>query len=145
MLPKSFVFTILLLPKILFAQNLILHCGKLIDGRANSVRSEMTIVVADNRIARVEKGFLAPDCGVAAHGDNAKEFQLMVEAGMPPMAAIQSATRVTAELLEIADELGTIEAGKKADIIAVTGNPISDIKVLQKVDFVMKDGKIYKE
>ncbi len=84
------------------------------------------------------------DCGVSPHGDNAKEFALMVEAGMPPMVAIQAATRTTAELLGIEDDLGTIEAGKIADIIAVSGDPLADITVLQKVDFVMKAGTVYK-
>ncbi len=84
------------------------------------------------------------DCGVCPHGDNAKEFQYMVEGGMPPMAAILSATVEAAKLLRISDKLGTIEAGKLADIIAVDGNPLEDITVLQQVQFVMKDGKAYR-
>lgn len=83
------------------------------------------------------------DSGVSAHGDNAKEFQYMVEAGMPAMEAIQSATVTTAELLKN-DKIGVIKAGNLADIIAVEGNPIDDITLLQNVTFVMKDGKIYK-
>ena len=84
------------------------------------------------------------DSGVSYHGDNAKEFLYMVEGGMAPMAAIQSATRVAAELLGIEDALGTIEVGKTADIIAVKGDPIKDISALQDVVFVMKDGVVYK-
>lgn len=84
------------------------------------------------------------DSGVSAHGDNAKEFVYMVEAGMPPMKAIQSATRVAAEVLGVADQQGTLEAGKRADIIAVPGDPLTDISLLQDVRFVMKDGVIYK-
>ncbi len=84
------------------------------------------------------------DSGVSYHGDNAKEFLYMVEGGMAPMAAIQSATRVAAELLGIEDMLGTIEVGKTADIIAVKGDPIKDISALQDVVFVMKDGVVYK-
>jgi len=84
------------------------------------------------------------DSGVSAHGDNAKEFQYMVEAGMPAMEAIQSATVTTAELLKN-DKIGVIAEGKLADIIAVEGNPIEDITLLQNVSFVMKDGKIYKK
>ena len=60
------------------------------------------------------------------------------------MEAIQSATRVSAELLGIEDELGTLEEGKTADVVAVAGDPLKDISVMQKVVFVMKDGKIYK-
>ena len=85
------------------------------------------------------------DSGVSAHGDNAQEFEYMVEAGMPAMEAIQSATRVGAELLGIDDRLGTLEAGKIADVIAVRGDPLTDITALQDVRFVMKEGVIYKE
>ena len=68
----------------------------------------------------------------------------MVEWGMTPMEAILSATKIGAELLGIEDRLGTIEIGKTADIIAVKGDPIKDISVLQNVSFVMKNGIIYK-
>ena len=84
------------------------------------------------------------DCGVGPHGDNAKEFALMVAGGMPPMEAIQSATRVTAELLEIEDEVGTLEAGKLADLIAVDGDPLADISELESVEFVMRQGVVHK-
>ncbi len=84
------------------------------------------------------------DSGVSPHGINAQEFELMVEGGMPPMEAIQSATKVTAELLGIDDELGTLEKGKTADVVAVDGDPLKDISVMQKVVFVMKEGRIYK-
>ncbi len=84
------------------------------------------------------------DSGVSAHGDNAKEFEYMVEVGMSELAAIQSATITTAEMLNIQDQLGTIAIGKLADIIAVDGNPLEDIKLLQNVSFVMKDGEIIK-
>lgn len=78
------------------------------------------------------------------HGTNAKEFELMVKYGIAPMKAIQSATSVAADLLEMQNQIGSIEAGKLADIIAVQGDPLKDITIFQKVDFVMKDGKIYK-
>ncbi|TDJ38316.1 MAG: amidohydrolase family protein [Gammaproteobacteria bacterium] len=84
------------------------------------------------------------DTGVSAHGDNAQEFALMVEGGMPPMEAIQSATSVAARFLEIADTHGTLAEGKQADIIAVPGNPLEDITTMERVSFVMKGGKIYK-
>jgi imidazolonepropionase-like amidohydrolase len=84
------------------------------------------------------------DCGVCAHGDNGKEFGYMVEAGMPAMAAIRSATIVPARYLEVDDRLGSIEAGKLADIVAVPGDPLKDISLLERVSFVMKEGVIYK-
>lgn len=82
------------------------------------------------------------DTGVTKHGANAEEFRYMVEAGMEPMDAIRSATVVTAELLGASDRLGTIEAGKLADIIAVDGDPLADITVLERVDAVIKDGRL---
>lgn len=85
------------------------------------------------------------DTGVSAHGDNAQEFALMVEAGMPAMASIQSATSVAAAFLGIEDTNGSIEAGKQADIIAVPGDPLADIEFMQQVSFVMKGGVIYKQ
>ena len=85
------------------------------------------------------------DSGVSAHGDNAQEFVYMVEAGMPEMEAIQSATRVASELLRINTTLGTIEQGKLADLIAVGGDPLEDIGLLKSIAFVMKDGKVYKQ
>jgi imidazolonepropionase-like amidohydrolase len=84
------------------------------------------------------------DCGVCPHGSNAREFELMVAGGMPAMEAIQSATTATAALLGIESDLGTIEAGKLADLVAVTGDPIADITALQRVAFVMKEGVVYK-
>ena len=84
------------------------------------------------------------DSGVSFHGDNAKEFQYMVEMGMTPKEAILSATKVAAKLLNEEKNLGSIEEGKKADIIGVRGNPLENISALQNVVFVMKDGKIYK-
>ena len=84
------------------------------------------------------------DTGVSAHGKNASEFKHMVEAGMPSMKAIQSATVEAAKLLGKYNKLGSLVEGKSADIIAVSGNPLDDITVLEDVDFVMKEGEIYK-
>lgn len=84
------------------------------------------------------------DAGVFPHGDNAQEFVHMVDAGMPALEAIQSATWSAAQLLGISDVAGSISAGKWADIVAVKGDPLIDISRMQAVDFVMKAGKIYK-
>ena len=85
------------------------------------------------------------DCGVCPHGSNAKEFLYMVEGGMPPLEALRSATIVPAKILGIEDEVGTIEVGKRADLIAVAGNPLRDVTLLARVDFVMRDGEVYKQ
>jgi imidazolonepropionase-like amidohydrolase len=76
--------------------------------------------------------------------NEAKEFEYETRYGMTPMQAIQSATRVAAELLGMSDRMGTLETGKFADIVAVPGNPLQDITALQRVGFVMKNGEIYK-
>ncbi|HVS91282.1 MAG TPA: amidohydrolase family protein [Mucilaginibacter sp.] len=83
------------------------------------------------------------DAGVYPHGKNALEFQYMVEAGMPPMEAIKAATTSAADLLGMSDTIGSINKGKSADIVAVTGDPLTDITILQHMAFVMKEGKIY--
>ncbi|MBP6513947.1 MAG: amidohydrolase family protein [Steroidobacteraceae bacterium] len=85
------------------------------------------------------------DSGVSAHGDNAKEFAYMVEGGMPAMEAIKSATMVPARFLGIADKLGSVEAGKLADLVAVPGDPLADITAMQRVRFVMKEGAVYRQ
>ena len=84
------------------------------------------------------------DAGVYPHGLNAREFTYMVEAGMPPLFAIQCATTHAAQLLKHEGDIGSISAGRYADVIAVPGNPLQDITLLQKVQFVMKEGTVYK-
>ncbi|MFC3050548.1 metal-dependent hydrolase family protein [Kordiimonas pumila] len=85
------------------------------------------------------------DSGVSHHGDNAKEAILMEKAGMPAMEVLKSATVNTADLISMSDKLGTLEAGKYADIIAMDGSPLADLHELLDVDFVMKSGVIYKQ
>ncbi|MBA3577797.1 MAG: amidohydrolase family protein [Sphingomonas sp.] len=84
------------------------------------------------------------DAGVSKHGRNADEFELLVKYGMPPVEALKAATVNAADLLGLANEVGTIEAGKSADIIAVDGDPLTDVKVLKDVDFVMARGDVIK-
>ena len=84
------------------------------------------------------------DSGVSAHGDNAQEFELMVNGGMSPMQAIQSATVIAADLLFEQDNLGQIAVGMYADIVAVNGDPLEDVTLLQNIPFVMKNGVVYK-
>jgi imidazolonepropionase-like amidohydrolase len=85
------------------------------------------------------------DAAVYPHGENAHEFELMVQAGMPALFAIQAATTHAAELLKHDKELGSITNGKFADVIAVPGNPLEDISLMKRVSFVMKDGVVYKQ
>jgi imidazolonepropionase-like amidohydrolase len=85
------------------------------------------------------------DAGVFPHGDNGKEFTYMVEAGMPALEAIKSATVVAAAVLGMTDKIGTIEAGKLADIVGTDENPLQNIKTMEKVSFVMKDGVVHKQ
>ncbi|WP_375205978.1 Xaa-Pro dipeptidase [Hyphococcus sp.] len=84
------------------------------------------------------------DAAIYPHGDNANQFSRMVEFGMSPLQAIRAATSLAAEALGKTGELGCVSAGCAADLIAVSGDPLSDVSVLEEVDFVMKEGVIYK-
>ena len=84
------------------------------------------------------------DAGRVVHGTNAEEFELMVQAGMEPMRAIQAATSVAAELLRMQGELGAVKEGCAADLVAVAGNPLDEITLLRDVKFVMKAGTVMK-
>ena len=84
------------------------------------------------------------DAGVSKHGRNADEFELLVKFGMPPVEALKAATVNAADLLGLSSEIGTIEPGKSADIIAVAGDPLTDVTVLKKVPFVMARGDVVK-
>lgn len=85
------------------------------------------------------------DAGVSKHGRNADEFELMVQFGMSPAEAIKAATINAADLLGVSAVAGTLEAGKSADIIAVDGDPLQNVRVLKKVPFVMAQGKVFKD
>ncbi len=87
---------------------------------------------------------LGTDAAVYPHGDNALEFVLMAADGMPVAQALRAGTSTAADLLGLANKIGTLESGKLADVVAVPGNPLEDIKVTQSVFFVMKDGSIYR-
>ena len=87
---------------------------------------------------------LGTDAAVYPHGDNALEFVLMTADGMPAAQALRAGTSSAADLLGLANKIGTLEGGKLADVVAVPGNPLDDIKVTQSVFFVMKDGTIYR-
>jgi imidazolonepropionase-like amidohydrolase len=84
------------------------------------------------------------DGGVYPHGDNARQFATMAEWGMQPIEAIRAATTDAAALLGIGEKAGVVEAGHSADVIAVDGNPLEDVRALTRVKFVMKEGKVYR-
>src|SRR6266550_4607877 len=105
---------------------------------AGAARSDMF----RNAVKMGVKISFGTDAAVFPHGQNAKEFKLMVDLGMTPIDALKSATANDAELLGIAQKVGTLEKGKLADIVAMPGDPASDITATERVFFVMKEGKI---
>lgn len=105
---------------------------------AAALRSFRAAVNAGVKIA------FGTDAGVFPHGNNAKEFAVMVKHGMKPLDAIRAATTSAADLLGVTDR-GTIAAGKLADVIAVRGNPLDDVTTLERVVFVMKGGEVFRQ
>jgi imidazolonepropionase-like amidohydrolase len=84
------------------------------------------------------------DAGTAPHGQNAKQFALLVDHGMSPLAAIRAATLAAADLLGV-DDRGALDPGLLADVVAAPGNPLGDVRTLEHIDFVMKGGEIFKQ
>ena len=115
-----------------------------IRAKAKQVGPQILEMVKRAHAAGVKIAF-GTDTGVSKHGDNAREFALLVEAGMTPMQAIASSTVVAADHLGQSDKIGSIAPGKAADIIAVAESPLRDIRALETVDFVMKGGVVHKK
>jgi len=107
---------------------------------AGAARTEMF----RNAVKLGVKIALGTDAGVYPHGQNAKEFKLMVDLGMAPIDALRAGTSADAELFGIAAKVGTLEKGKLADVVAMPGDPTTDITATERVSFVMKEGKIVK-
>jgi len=112
--------------------------------KALAVGPQMIEMVRSAHAAGVRIAF-GTDSGVSRHGDNAREFALMVEAGMSEMEAIEAATVTASEVLGISGEAGTLAPGMRADLIATSGSPLDDIDQLMDVRFVMKGGEVYKD
>jgi imidazolonepropionase-like amidohydrolase len=109
------------------------------------------LLVGPNMIAMLRRAHqggvkiaFGTDSGVSHHGDNAREFGLMVQAGLTPLEAIRAATVTAAEQLRLSSQVGSLAPGKAADLIAVKGDPLTDVTLLEHVGFVMKGGTVYK-
>ncbi|WP_404713337.1 amidohydrolase family protein [Sphingomonas sp. MMS24-J13] len=98
----------------------------------------------DAHAAGVKIAFGTDTFGLSAHGENAQEFALLVGAGLSPMEAIETATRNAADLIGDSTDIGTVQPGRYADLVAVTADPLADVRVLEHVDFVMKGGSVIK-
>jgi imidazolonepropionase-like amidohydrolase len=111
-------------------------------------KADVAMKAADGMVKRAlaagVKIALGTDAAVYPHGDNALEFVLLTNDGMSPAQALQAGTSVAADLLGMKAKIGSLEPGKLADVVAVPGNPLADIKVTQSVLFVMKEGTIYR-
>jgi imidazolonepropionase-like amidohydrolase len=148
---KLFLETGAYLVPTLMAGETVVYMAVNADFMSQAIKDKATRVgkqMKGNFFAAYEAGVkiaLGTDSGVSKHGTNAREAVLMVEAGMPEMEAIKAGTVNSADLLDMSEEIGTIETGKYADIIAVDGSPLDNIEELVDVDFVMKGGKVYKQ
>jgi imidazolonepropionase-like amidohydrolase len=120
------------------------YYSDLVRPKAAAIGPQLQSTFARAHKAGVKIAF-GTDAGVFPHGENAREFGYMVEAGMSPVEAIRAATLHAATLLDQSGRLGSVEPGFAADIIAVEGDPLRDVKTLEQVKFVMKDGVVYKK
>jgi len=115
-----------------------------IEAKGRAAMASLDAVVR-KAIAKGIRIAVGTDAGVYPHGRNAGEMVRLVELGMQPAAALQAATRVDAELLGLSERTGTLEAGKLADIVACAANPLADIRQVEKIRFVMKEGVVYRK
>jgi imidazolonepropionase-like amidohydrolase len=133
-----------LVPTLMAPDSLMPNLAKLppeIAAKARAANASLARTFAEAVKLGVKIGF-GTDSGVSKHGQNAREFRLMVGRGMTPIAALKAATSADAELLGLSKTIGTLEPGKLADIIAIPGDPVADITATEQVVFVMKEGKV---
>lgn len=119
------------------------HFAPAVRSKASKVGPALIAMISVAHSEGIKIAF-GTDSYVSRHGQNAREFEYLVEAGLTPMEAIKTATVNAAELLGQSSQLGTLESGKYADLVAVEGDPLADISVLQDVNFVMKEGVVHK-
>lgn len=127
----------------------ILHDNQALNIPAHQVEREKAMQGTQEKAFRIALAHKLPiafatDAGVFPHGDNAREFKVRVDLGQAPMDAIVGATRIAAEAMGWDDRVGTLQAGRFADLIAVDKDPLADITELERVRFVMKGGVVYK-
>jgi imidazolonepropionase-like amidohydrolase len=133
----------------LYVGQTILHDNQALNIPAHQVERERAMQGTQERAFKTALAHglpiaFATDAGVFPHGDNAREFARRVAMGQAPMAAIEGATRIAAEAMGWADRVGTVQPGRYADLIAVAGDPLADITELERVQFVMRGGVVYK-
>jgi imidazolonepropionase-like amidohydrolase len=133
----------------LYVGHTILNDNEVLNIPAHQVERERAMQGTQERAFKIALAHglpiaFATDAGVFPHGENAREFKLRVGLGQTPMAAIEGATRLAAEAMGWADRVGTLQAGRFADLVAVAGDPLADITELERVQFVMQGGVVYK-
>jgi imidazolonepropionase-like amidohydrolase len=133
----------------LYVGHTILNDNQSLNIPAHQVERERAMQGTQERAFKIALAHQLPiafatDAGVFPHGDNAREFKLRVGLGQPPMAAIESATRIAADAMGWGDRVGTLQPGRLADLIAVAKDPLADITELERVQFVMKGGTVYR-
>ena len=119
-------------------------CRRVVAAKARQAIAALDATVR-KAIARGVKVVVGTDATVYPHGRNAEEFHLLVNLGMKPIDALKAGTSLDAELLGVADRTGSLEAGKFADIVACPGNPEENIRQVEKIHFVMKEGVVYRK
>jgi imidazolonepropionase-like amidohydrolase len=135
-----------LVPTLMAPDSLMPNLAKLppeIAAKARAANASLAGTFREAVKLGVKIGF-GTDSGVSKHGLNAREFRLMVAGGLKPIAALKAATSVDAELLGLSKKIGTLEPGKLADLVAIPGDPTQDITATERVEFVMKEGKVLK-
>jgi imidazolonepropionase-like amidohydrolase len=133
-----------LVPTLMAPDSIMPNLAKLppeIAAKAVAANESISKTFAEAVKMGVKIGF-GTDSGVSKHGENAREFRLMVKYGMAPIVALQAATSADSELLGLAKSIGTLEPGKLADLVAVPGDPVADITATERVIFVMKEGAV---